>query len=52
MPVDTNNYCIDCPFININTKKCPIYEKELKKDENGLIRLNICIKENKTKFGG
>lgn len=53
MPEDKNNLCVGCPFISKNLIKCPIYDIELNKNKKGkFIRLDICIKENKSKFGG
>ena len=51
MTVD-NNYCNGCPFINFESKRCPIYDEDLKKDKNGILRLKICKQENNGKFGG
>lgn len=51
MAVD-NTYCGNCPFINYKSKKCPIYELELERNGKNIIRLKICIEENKGKFGG
>ena len=51
--IDKNNYCEGCPFIDNKLKKYPIYDEKLQRDKEGnIIRLKICIEENKIKFGG